>query len=527
MIRRKLYTAVFTLALLTGLTGCSGWLDLKPESEILLDDYWKTESDVDFVLNACYRGMTEEAFVYRLIVWGELRSDNLTIGSGFPNERYDMYRILKGEITSTNTYSKWGSFYTIINYCNTILDNLQTVRDLDDNFTEADMQRAKAEALTIRALCYFYLVRTFKDVPWIEESSVDDTQDYTLPKESGDVILQYLVADLLEAQQWARTDFGTTAKNKGKITLNTVNALLADVYLWMQDYENCILTCDKVLADPTLILSSDSKWIYSRVFYLGNSTESIFELQFDETVQKNVPVRELYGYSSNLLGDLGFPATLAYTKEGNLLGAFSPFNYSVSSTVIEGEDDLRAKESYWLFGGQYFIFKYAGESRGESLTGFSSYSFRSDTPNWILYRLSDVILMKAEALVERDKNNDKNVAIELVNQTYLRSNEGADSLKITNYPNKGKLEKLVLRERQRELLFEGKRWFDLVRLANREKSTATLNDFVDKKASTMSTSLGVPVLNALYMPIAQSELEANGKLKQNPYYEEAGNSSSR
>ena len=109
----------------------------------------------------------------------------------------------------------------------------------------------------------------------------------------------------------------------------------------------------------------------------------------------------------------------------------------------------------------------------------------------------------------------------MINETYLRSNEGADSLKVANYGTKIEMEKLVLRERQRELLFEGKRWFDLVRVARRENSTTTLNTYVDRKSSSAtSATLGALVMDAVYMPISRWEIEANPKLIQNPFYEE-------
>ena len=115
--------------------------------------------------------------------------------------------------------------------------------------------------------------------------------------------------------------------------------------------------------------------------------------------------------------------------------------------------------------------------------------------------------------------------MELINETYLRSNEDGDSLKVANYGTKIEMEKLVLRERHRELLFEGKRWFDLVRLARRENSTTSLNTYVDHKStSATSSTLGALVMDAIYMPISRWEIEANPKLKQNPFYEE--NSSS-
>lgn len=85
------------------------------------------------------------------------------------------------------------------------------------------------------------------------------------------------------------------------------------------------------------------------------------------------------------------------------------------------------------------------------------------------------------------------------------------------------MEKLVLRERQRELLFEGKRWFDLARLARRENSVLSVNQYITEKMDE-SASIGLASMDALYMPIAKGELEANKNLKQNPFYEEHSSS---
>ncbi len=525
-MKKKILNIAITLVLLAGVTSCTDWLDLRPESEIILDEYWMSEADVEGVLSACYRGLTEDAVIYRMIVWGELRSDNIVAGSGFPNERYDMQRILDGDLVSTNAYNSWGAFYSVINNCNTLLEYAPLVLDRDNNFTQDDLNRVKAEVLTIRSLAYFYLLRAFKEVPWIEKPSIDDGQDYTVPKDPERKIIDNIIRDLKIAQQYARTEYGIKAYNKGRITLNAVNALLADVYLWDQQYGKCVEACDNVLADTKLKLVEGSIML-TQVFYLGNSTESIFELQFDDDVQKNNPVFELYGSNSFVNGELGFPVTLAYNNATGAVGAYSPFAFKVSTDFTESTQDIRSKDSYWEFGGKYYIFKYAGISRYENTTGGSIYRFRTTTANWIVYRLSDLMLMKAEAQVQLDGNENLNSALELVNTTYLRSNEEQDSLKLSNYPSKAEMEKLVLRERQRELLFEGKRWFDLVRMARREGTTSTLNDFVDHKASGNAVSLGAPVLDAMYMPISKSELSANPSLIQNLYYQEAGGSTSR
>ena len=509
--------------ILLGVTSCDQWLTIKPESQIILQEYWQSETDVQAVLAACYKGLTTDDNIYRMIVWGELRSDNMVTGGGFPTSLplNDMKKILDGNLTSSNAYCSWASIYSVINYCNTLLYYAPIVTTRDNNFTQAHLQRVQAEALSIRALCYFYLVRTFKEVPYITDASIDNTQNYSRPKDTEQTILNNIITDLLTAQKYAQTDFGRTDYNKGRFTLNAVNSLLADVYLWNQQYDLCSQTCDLVLADNSLKLV-ESNNMFTSVFYLGNSTESIFELQFKENVQVNNPVATLYGSNSIPLGDLSFPATLAFDPVTNTSGIFSPFNYKITSTATESAADIRATEFYRQYGGIYFIFKYSGLTVLKSIvTGAQpGYEYRSNTANWIIYRLSDVMLMKAEALVQLDGAENLNKALALVNQTYMRSNPDQDSLKIINYTTKAAMGNLVLRERQRELLFEGKRWFDLVRIARRDNNTTTLNSYVNQKAIGNVASLGAPVLDAMYMPILKSELEANPSLVQNPYYQE-------
>ncbi|MDD4991001.1 MAG: RagB/SusD family nutrient uptake outer membrane protein [Paludibacter sp.] len=513
-MNKKLYILTFLAALILGTTSCTDWLNQKPESQTILEDFWQSESDVDAVLAACYRGFITDDNINKIMIWSELRSDEVTKGKG---TRYELQLMLEGNINSTNSYCNWSSLYSVINYCNTLLKFAPNVVNLDENFTVDDLAHVQAEAKALRALCYFYLVRTFNEVPLIEDASVDDTQDYNKAKSSERDLLDFIIADLQFAQKNIRIDFGNKKYNKGRFTINSVNALLADVYLWDQQYDKCVETCNSVLADKQLELVK-SNLMYSTVFFNGNSTESILELQFDDNVQVNNSVFNLYGYSSDRFGDLSFPATMVYDTQNKVYGAYSPFNYAVSSTLFESKNDIRQKDFLNISqatDGEYYIFKYAGIMRTVNPNGTSNYFYRSTTSNWILYRLSDIMLMKAEALVQLGAANYKD-AMTMINKSYTRSN--SDSLVVTNYPSKNDMEKLVLRERLRELMFEGKRWFDLVRMARRENSTGTLNEYVQHKVSTGGSSMEVSSLDGLYMPISQAELKANLKLVQNPYY---------
>ena len=131
--------------------------------------------------------------------------------------------------------------------------------------------------------------------------------------------------------------------------------------------------------------------------------------------------------------------------------------------------------------------------------------------------------MKAEALVQLGDGNEPNLreALRMVNETYLRSNLTADSLLYVNYANQSDMEKLVLRERQRELMFEGKRWFDLMRLVRRKNDPSALLPYISPKLSGDNMQIKkLSVMDALYMPILKRELEINTRLVQNPFYDE-------
>ena len=513
MKNTQLIIILFALSL--GLSGCTDWLSIRPEGETVLQDFWKSESQATSELASCYKGLSNYDCMQRMLVWGEVRSDNVMAGT---NPYADLTKVLNFNISPTNAYADWSSFYAVINYCNTFLYFAPTVMNSDPNFTASKLHALEAEALAVRALCYFYLVRTYKEVPLVLTPSINDTQDYTVAKSTERQILDQIIADLLVAQKNARTDYGKGAYNKGRFTKNGVNALLADVYLWDQQYANCVEACNNVLNDNSLSLV-DGQNVIPEVFYKGNSTESIFELQFDKDVQYNYLVDFMYGYAGtdNNLGQLCFPAFLAATKTN------SPFSYS-GSAVKESEKDIRGISFFGTTGNGAngnCIYKYALSDcsyNSDQTAATPTYRSPAYTTNWIVYRLSDVILMKAEALVQLGSNDNLKEAMQMVNITYLRSNL-TDSLQFSNYGDKGTMEKLVLRERQRELMFEGKRWFDLMRLARRNDDASAISAYISPKMT--GDGLGknkMSVMDALYMPISKSELEVNKNLVQNQFY---------
>ena len=524
--------------LLTMAGSCTDWLDLKPLDRMVLDDYWKTKNDVESVVLACYRAMAEGDFMERILLGGELRSDNVIVDKARLQSTDAQVDINEANIKPTNALLPWKNFYTVINYCNTVLEYAPGVMKQDPEYTPGYLRAHEAEVLTIRALAYFYLVRLYRDVPYIDFSYSEDTQEFSVPKMPGDQILNLQIEDLLIAETYALKAWGSTASQKGRITKNAVRALLADIYLWLGKYDECIEACNRILPDvlgqdevinPDFATGAELRLIDNRryysnsfqeLFYYGNSEESIFELQFNTSVQ-NGKIPELYTNGINT-GRLAASSVVwipfRETAFENDLRGMSSFVRTVTSTESQQ--------------GFSVIFKYTGMSFVLMSSGGVAYQFSpsltTPTMNWIFYRLADVYLMKAEALVERNSGADMAEALALVNLTYLRSNPSLPSLMNTAYPSQEMMRDLVLEERQREFLFEGKRWFDLVRMARREDRSSSegknshpgMLDLVTRKyqfnADVVRSKLRYT--DALYLPIAEKELISNKELEQNPYY---------
>lgn len=491
-------------------SACTDWLEVQPPGKVVLNNFWKTESDVEAVVMTCYRAMLEQPYMERIMVYGEFRADNVIL-SNSTNE--NLYKIFNANILPTNSYADWSTFYDVINYCNTVLYYAPQVND--PNFSQSRLNAKLAEVLTIRALNYFYLVRAFGEVPFVTEASVSDDQDYNIAKSSEDDILDQLEIDLIKAENWALSTYGSTESDKGRVTKTTIRALLADIYLWRNKFDECINYSDKVLADKTLQMIESDDNPYRRIFGIKNSTESIFETQYSITNStKNTPVYNFYG---DLSSKNGLFLVSQYITSNEALFSKTPL-----LTDVRLKDNIRTET---LSGTQSlsYVFKYAGLYRTENASGISFYTYRdqgSSPANWIFYRLTDVMLMKAEALVQK---NNLAPALHIVNTTYMRSNPtlpAADSLKTSDYDTKSKMEELVLLERQRELMFEGKRWFDLMRVARRDGNT---NRLVDKVLTRYTTGVSdvsskMKDMNSLFFPISESELNTNNKLEQNPYY---------
>ncbi len=179
-----------------------------------------------------------------------------------------------------------------------------------------------------------------------------------------------------------------------------------------------------------------------------------------------------------------------------------------------GGERVRSKGTLAIESQNYRIFKYIG-SAPDRKTYRSGADARAC--NYMIYRYADVVLMKAEALSQLDRFNEAEIELNKIRTRALVE---------TLSPSKSRIafEDAILEERVRELAFEGKRFFDLMRMGRRndyERKNDLIEIIIQQAPSTQKLVLASKLSNPLgwFLPIYEEELERNANLEQNPYYE--------
>ncbi|MCB8995536.1 MAG: RagB/SusD family nutrient uptake outer membrane protein [Bacteroidales bacterium] len=472
------YIIFFILILFTS---CSNWLSIAPENDLIKEKFWTKKADIDGALAATYdafRGANLQSLIF-----GEVRADMAQFSA---TNFYDYTKIASSDISPTNGAINWGNYYSAINLANTLMFYSKDVLAKDEAYTPRMADAVEAEALFIRSISFFYLVRIWKDVPLVLEPSISDTSNLFIGKSSEQVIIKQIIADLLKAKDLAyTTEFQGTDAFYGRANKYAIMSLLADVYLWNQQYQKCMDYCDSVTNSGLYSLEPLTTWF--NIYNPGNSPlESIFEIQFND----NLDSQENPIYY-NLIPVTGNPQ-MTITK--NVVVLFND------------PEDIR------ISGGRGPIWKYVGKDNLSTVTRSSN----ERDANWILYRYADILLMKAEAAVEL---NNLPLANSLVRQTIERA-----GLAFADVTDQDILREVVRDERGREFMFEGKRWFDLLRAAKRnnfEKKSILIDMILSGAANVQQRAILATKVNdtmSYYLPIPQRDIDYNQNLVQNPYY---------
>ena len=468
-------------ALIIATTSCQDYLTVAPENDLIKEKFWTKTADVNSALAATYNAMRKASL--QSLIFGEVRADLVN----FTGAQFAAYaQIGASNISPTNPVVSWKDYYAAINLANTLMFYDDEVFAKDKTFTKEMMDAIEAEALFIRSLSYFYLVRLWKDVPLVLEASVSDTTNLYIGKSPENVVINQIISDLLKAKDMAyTTEFKGSDYFYGRANKYSIMALLADVYLWSEQYQKCYEYCDLLINSGMYALESTETMF--NIYYPGNSPlESIIELQYNDALDNQE--NPLY---NDLVPVWGGGGAELDTRNLNLL---------------MGNEDLRR------FGGKGAIWKY----RGKDALGLVPRTGTERDANWNIYRYADILLIKAEAAIELNKFDEAN---NLIRESLLRA-----GMPYEDASEKTDLRDAILDEKGREFLFEGKRWFDLLRAAKRNKfqNKQIIIDMILAGADIKQQAiLKTKVYDTLsyYLPIAERELIYNQNLVQNPYYD--------
>lgn len=562
-----------------GTTSCDDFLTIYPSNEITEEQFWEDRTDLESGIRGCWKQFISQDIMERMVVWGECRSDNFDL---MTESWDDMKDLMNANLLETNSLFNWSAFYKTINFCNKVLQYGPLVVERDKSFTSEDWKPVEAEMKALRALNYFYLVRTFREIPFEFNpiGSEHDVKEHSGRQFMAEVVLDSIINDVEAVKDNGMRQYTNELDNKGRFTRESIYTLLADMYLWraaknaspdsvakygsksQDDYQKVIEYCDAVLdmymerydrdnpmgggtssennENPYHLIRMNANGgtqdvvddVYDEIFVQKNSRESILELQFDGSTNRNTC---LYNYRDN--------NGLYRHRDNNtgLLQASAPCqtvtrNIDNTSGLFSQSDIRRWQSLVYTEAGQrvYSIGKYTYQSithdnlednsEGTENAFIPTGSFSS---NWIIYRLSDVLLMKAEAITRLDAPTTEQLqdAFNCVTMILYRSNPSVttdrDKLSFTDYQEPSQLFDLVMRERRREFFGEGKRWFDLVRMAEHDGTTTNMLTLLLTKYATNTNAVRAKLasMNSLYSPVYENELKVNPNLHQNPAWE--------
>lgn len=505
--------------MMMGATSCNDWLNVKPNNEQITDDFWQSKEDVEAVVMSGYYYMCQA--VPTIIKWGELRGGTFNwkgTGAEYKLETFNML--------PSNSLCNYAALYKVINAANSVLKYAPGVCNGDDTYYESMMDSHRCEAYFMRAYCNFILLKNYHEVPLVLEPYVNDAASFDIAKSSEREIIQSIKDDINAALATgaAKGTYEVDWQTKGRATKWALYALMADVCLWNEDYDECKTYCDMILnATDTfrpVFMQNTSQWY--DMFCEGNSNESIFELNWNyNTNQKNNNFSTLWTQDLNSSFQFSKLATSRMQNEiSEALSNGASIEGRVGRMLMASCNPAGNNAGYNGAATTYYLWKY----NGTYIEDYTVPRVHNDA-NFILYRVAEVILMKATA--ETMTGNIRE-AFKLVNRIRVRAGlrnyneiEDDDAAAISTIDEESMLKEILL-QKQMEFLGEGKRWYDLLwfgRVGGGKYKNEFINEVIEGSGFNASWIQSVLVdPNAWYMPLPQADIEHNRLLVQNPYY---------
>jgi hypothetical protein len=484
---KRLHIFPVLLSLLI-VTSCSDLLEVKPQSSITEQVYFQSESDFEPYVTGIYTYMRSN-IINNNIIYGTERSEELipAVNARFTNA----WNHILSPTTGALDYDDW---YHAIGHCNLLLSKIEEFSFAD----AAEKNRIKAETYTLRAYFFFHLTRIIGDLPLMLEAVTSENVP-VLPRSEASAVLQQIFADLDQAI--ALFPDKTFAKGKYRFSYPAAQAVKAEAKLWSAkvlgggetDFNDAIAAANEVESAGLTLLSdfrdvttvrANGEIIFASYFNRdedgGRSNYALNALPFLAAITGASNLEELPYCLTTVNGQGAYQIS---ARSRDLLNE-NPADKRIAATFVV-EIQNGAEKIAW-------INKYPGNKYPDD---------RVSDNDVIIFRLSDVYLMQAEAYAGL---NDITKALEYLDRVRERAGIG----NYTGPTDRQSVEMEILDERGRELFFENKRWYDLVRFHH--GGTIDVYDYVPNLVGKNTP---------LFWPLDAKVLATNPLIEQTDGYE--------
>ncbi|HCS87788.1 MAG TPA: RagB/SusD family nutrient uptake outer membrane protein [Bacteroidales bacterium] len=459
------------------------FLTVEPLADITNENFWKSESDARAELNAGYAHI-RKAYVTGFLYWTEARSDNFlgNVTGGAPVQNVSFNRL-----SSDLKQCDWNDWYNLISVANYALYFLP---QMQDNVSEASYNHLRSEAYFLRAYAYFWLYRIWGDVPLMTQPTLKKS-DVTKPRVTGkDTIFNQVVSDLAMADSLV----DVTVDEKFIYSPGALYALITDVAMWQKDYKKAVEYSDKLYSLGKYTIEGVD---FADVCSKATTTDNIWTLQWNYTTDGANSITTTLANSANPM----IPTFDMYRKWFAWEREFGAIDARRVATIDSAKYKTFTKKHVNSLPSGAQCWKWSpGEHKAQA---------EYQSCYIPLYRLADIILLRAEALNKLGRMDE---AIAEMNKVRIRAH--LPSKDASYYGGDAdKLDEDIFQEGQFELYAEGRRWFDLMRTGRVEK---VMNSYFEGYITTYGGK-GYHLFEEEwqhYWPIYQDILNENTNLHQ-------------
>lgn len=461
MNNRNLFIALFAGVFSVS---CDEFIQIAPpENQVVSAAVFTSDATAMSALNGLYaQSMRSNFFLLNgaLSIYGGLSADELIMRTS-PVNRLEFQDNNVQVGNSENEYRFWRQGYTLIYHANALIEGVQEGESI---LSKTTSDQILGESLFFRALCYFYLTNLYDSIPLVlgTDSYVNSKKERTIQNE----IYQQIEEDLLNAETLLENAYPMA--DRSRPNKHVVQALLARIYLYREQWDKALNYADKVIESPLYTLEDD--------------LDQVFRAESQEVIWQLFPVNESFKATAEAQDFLttesesSLPTVLINPV---LLARFEPgdkrLEHWVSSKTYQ---DI----TYW--SARKYKVRRGSDAREE-------YN--------VLFRLAEQYFIRAEA---KFHSGELDGVTENLNSIRQRS-----GLPTINTTDRTVLQTVLIHEKAIEFFAEvGHRWFDLKRW-----------QMADEVMEAVKGENWQPT--DIWYPIPQGERDVNPYLTQNPGYE--------